>query len=194
MRERGNLSEIVLAPGRQLDHPYTLDDRVRVPSGCADGQGFPLQGAGLVSALCAHRVRGLRNRLQLRSSTTTRATSTVYRHRPRENLDVNKYWMCDEGMLDYARIHEDRVLEARVGRKKAAYETALDKAAGVLKNADPDATAVVLSAQHSNEDNFALLDAGARLHGRRHLFCRARRRARATTSCGTPTRTRTPPA
>ena len=40
---------------------------------------------------------------------------TVYRHRPRENPEVNKYWMCDQGMLDYRRVHEDRLLEARVG-------------------------------------------------------------------------------
>ena len=40
---------------------------------------------------------------------------TVYRHRPRENAQVNRYWMCDEGMLDYSRAHENRLVDARLG-------------------------------------------------------------------------------
>ena len=36
-----------------------------------------------------------------------------HRHRPRENMAVNTYWMCDEGMLSYDRVTEGRVLSAR---------------------------------------------------------------------------------
>ena len=36
MRERGNKNEIVLAPGRELDHRYTADDRARLPRWRAD--------------------------------------------------------------------------------------------------------------------------------------------------------------
>src|SRR5690606_30608885 len=79
---------------------------------------------------------------------------TVYRHRPRENMAVNKYWMCDEGMLDYARAHEDRFVTAYSGEDEVALEAGVKAAAKALKGVDPDRVGVVLSAQHSNEDNF----------------------------------------
>ena len=41
--------------------------------------------------------------------------SRVYRYRPRENMAVNQYWMCDKGMLSYPRAHEGRVVRARSG-------------------------------------------------------------------------------
>jgi NADH-quinone oxidoreductase subunit G len=81
----------------------------------------------------------------------------VYRYRPRENLAVNKYWMCDDGMLDYRRIHEKRVLTAHVRGEETSADTALEKAVELLQGAPADKTAVLLSAEHSLEDNYALL-------------------------------------
>jgi NADH-quinone oxidoreductase subunit G len=77
--------------------------------------------------------------------------------------------MCDEGMLDVERIHRDRVLTPRIQGEGVSDAGALDKAAELLKNASPQKTAVVLSAQHSNEDNQALLDLGKAL-GALQLF------------------------
>jgi NADH-quinone oxidoreductase subunit G len=33
----------------------------------------------------------------------------VYRLRPRDNAQVNQFWMCDDGMMTYRRYHEDRI-------------------------------------------------------------------------------------
>jgi NADH-quinone oxidoreductase subunit G len=85
--------------------------------------------------------------------------NTPYRHRPRENMEVNRYWMCDEGMLSYKRAVENRVASALVGGEDATIDEALAAAKEQLKGhaADPSKIAIVLSAQHSNEDNFALV-------------------------------------
>jgi NADH-quinone oxidoreductase subunit G len=85
--------------------------------------------------------------------------NTPYRHRPRENMAVNKYWMCDEGMLSYERAVEGRLLRALVGGDDVALEDALSAAKQQLKGhaSDPSKVAIVLSAQHSNEDNFAMV-------------------------------------
>lgn len=156
MRERGNLNEIVVAPGRQLDHPYTLMTEYVCPVGALTAIDFRFKA----------RVWFLRSTRTVCVGCATGCNSftdfdprnqKVYRYRPRENLAVNKYWMCDEGMLDYRRIHENRVLEARIKGESSSRQAALDKAAEILKQAPPEKTAVVLSAQHSNEDNFALL-------------------------------------
>ena len=59
----------------------------------------------------------------------------AYRYRPRDNEKVNKFWMCDEGMLTYKEAHDGRVLEAdgrrRVdGRRRSALEEAKTLFAG----------------------------------------------------------------
>lgn len=85
--------------------------------------------------------------------------NTPYRHRPRENMAVNKYWMCDEGMLSYKRAVEGRLHSALVGGEDATIDEALVAAKDQLKghDDDPSRIAIVLSAQHSSEDNFALV-------------------------------------
>jgi NADH-quinone oxidoreductase subunit G len=78
----------------------------------------------------------------------------AYRYRPRENASVNQFWMCDEGMLSYGRAHEGRVTEARVGAKAVPMAQALEEAKKMLGSVPKGGVAVVLSAQHSLEDNW----------------------------------------
>lgn len=169
VRERGNLGEVVLAPGRQLDHAYTLMTEYVCPVGALTAQDFRFKA----------RVWFLRSARTVCTGCATGCSSftdydprsqKVYRYRPRENPQVNKYWMCDDGMLDYRRVHQQRVLEARVDSEPTSVEAALGKAAKLLKGADPEQVAVVLSAQHSNEDNFALLTLARDFLGTGNLF------------------------
>jgi NADH-quinone oxidoreductase subunit G len=66
-------------------------------------------------------------------------------------------------MLDYQRIHQGRVLAARIKGEDVSDAAALAKAADLIKGAAPQKTAILLSAEHSNEDNQALLDFGKAL-------------------------------
>jgi NADH-quinone oxidoreductase subunit G len=162
MRERGNLNEITVAPGRQLDHNYTLMTEHVCPVGALTSSDFRFKA----------RVWFLRSARSTCVGCATGCSSftdfdprnqKVYRYRPRENAAVNKYWMCDDGMLDYRRIHENRVLEPRVKGEGVSDAVALEKAADLIKQASPQKTAILLSAEHSNEDNAALLDLGKAL-------------------------------
>ncbi len=156
VRERGNLNEIVVAPGRELDNGYTLMTEYVCPVGALTAVDFRFKA----------RVWFLRSSRSVCVGCATGCSSftdfdprnqKVYRYRPRENMAVNKYWMCDDGMLDYRRIHENRVLSAAVRGEKTTKEAALALAVELLSNAPVEKTAVVLSAEHSLEDNFALL-------------------------------------
>jgi NADH-quinone oxidoreductase subunit G len=156
IRERGNLGEIVVSPGRKLDHPYTLMTEYVCPVGALTAVDFRfkarvwfLRSAQSVCVGCATGCNSFTD-FDPRSQ-------KVHRYRPRENAAVNKHWMCDEGMLDYRRIHEHRVLSARISGEGTTRELALDKARELVEAAKPDTSAVVLSAEHSLEDNFALL-------------------------------------
>jgi NADH-quinone oxidoreductase subunit G len=156
LRERGNLNEVVVAPGRQLDNPYTLMTEYVCPVGALTATDFRFKA----------RVWFLRSARTVCQGCATGCNAfldydprdgKVYRHRPRENMAVNKYWMCDEGMLDYHRVDTARVLRASIGKEEATVGAALDRAARALKGIAPERLAVVLSAQHSSEDNFALI-------------------------------------
>ncbi|MCU0681094.1 MAG: 2Fe-2S iron-sulfur cluster-binding protein [Polyangiaceae bacterium] len=162
-RERGNLSEITLAPGRQLDNNYTLMTEHVCPVGALTAKDFRFKA----------RVWFLRSARTVCQGCATGCNAyldydprsmTAYRHRPRENLAVNQYWMCDVGMLSYRRAHEARVTHARLGGKLGSMADALEEVKRRLGGVPEGKLAVVLSAQHSSEDNFAL----ARL-GRDHL-------------------------
>ena len=167
-RDRGNLSEIVLAEGRQLDHPYSLMTEFVCPVGALTAVDFRFKA----------RVWFLRSARTICQGCATGCNAyldydprqqRVYRHRPRENPDVNKYWMCDEGMLSYQRVERDRLLKARSKGKRRRLEKGIAAAAKRLRGLAGEELAVVLSAQHSNEDNYALLQL-ARALGVKRLF------------------------
>jgi NADH-quinone oxidoreductase subunit G len=99
----------------------------------------------------------------------------VQRLRPRDNDKVNKFWMCDDGMLSYRRFHENRVEHSvvRNGKTQAmSVDEALRIAASTLQSGDGSKVAVVLSAQHSSEDNLAAAKLAQAL-GTQHLFLAA---------------------
>jgi NADH-quinone oxidoreductase subunit G len=158
IRERGNLGEIVVSPDRQLDHDYTLMTELVCPVGALTSKDFRFKA----------RVWFLRTGRTVCQGCATGCNAyldydprnnTAYRYRPRENMEVNKYWMCDEGMLSYQRLTQRRLLASLVGGEDATVEDALEAAKEQLKGhaTDPAKVAVVLSAQHSLEDNFALV-------------------------------------
>ncbi|MFO0553495.1 MAG: 2Fe-2S iron-sulfur cluster-binding protein [Polyangiaceae bacterium] len=157
VRERGNLNEISVSPGRELDHDYTLMTEHVCPVGALTSKDFRFKA----------RVWFLRSARTICQGCATGCNAfldfdprnnTAYRHRPRENMAVNKYWMCDDGMLSYKRAHENRLLEATVGGGPASVDDAVSAAKDLLGSigSKPDRVAVILSAQHSLEDNWAL--------------------------------------
>jgi NADH-quinone oxidoreductase subunit G len=155
-RERGNLGEIFVAPGRTLDNNYTLMTEHVCPVGALTAKDFRFKA----------RVWFLRSARTICQGCSTGCnayldydprTMHAYRHRPRENAQVNQYWMCDKGMLSYARAHEARVTQARVSGQPVTAARALESLKGQFAGVSGGSVAFVLSAQHSNEDNFALV-------------------------------------
>jgi NADH-quinone oxidoreductase subunit G len=160
MRERGNKNEIALSPGRELDHKYTLMTEHVCPVGALTSRDFRFKA----------RVWFLKSQPSVCTGCATGCNSLVdfdprhnkvYRLRPRDNAQVNQYWMCDDGMLSYRRYHEERIVTGRLRQGKGFMDVepgeALAVAADALKRVPAGKLGVVLSAQHSNEDNLALV-------------------------------------
>lgn len=80
----------------------------------------------------------------------------TYRYRPRENTEVNQYWMCDLGRLSYHALHHERLLEARVDGQAVEAEAALVEA-GKRLSALGGKVAVVVSPVLSLENALAVM-------------------------------------
>ncbi|MCL2725070.1 MAG: 2Fe-2S iron-sulfur cluster-binding protein [Polyangiaceae bacterium] len=155
LRERGNLNEVTVAPGRQLDGHYTFMTENVCPVGALTTKDFRFKARvwflRSAKSICQGCATGCNSYLDYDPR-----SNKVFRYRPRDNEAVNKYWMCDEGMLSYHAAHEGRVIDARIGPKKVSVEMAIAEAGKRLSNGPKESIAVVLSAQHSLEDNLAM--------------------------------------
>ncbi len=74
------------------------------------------------------RLPGVRDRVQRLTSTSTRGTTPPTATGRATTSAVNKYWMCDEGMLTYKRAHEQRLLDTKLGGRVAGMAAALEAA------------------------------------------------------------------
>jgi NADH-quinone oxidoreductase subunit G len=155
MSQRGQHQELGTAPGARLDNPYSLNTVDVCPVGALTSKDFRFTMRAweldTVPSVCNGCATGCNTEVQHKDG-------RVWRLIPRHNPDVNKYWMCDEGRFTYHALREDRLAVPTVGGLPASWDRALAAAAqqlgAALKN--PASVGVVLSAQHSNEENFAL--------------------------------------
>ena len=155
MAWRGDREQLTVAPGHKLDNPYSINTVDVCPVGALTSKDFRFTMRAwelfTTPSVCPGCATGCNVEVH-------HAQGEIWRLVPRENLQVNKYWMCDEGMLSYKAAIENRLLTALVGGDDASIDDALTAAKEQLKGhkQDPSKIAVVLSAQHSSEDNFAL--------------------------------------
>jgi NADH-quinone oxidoreductase subunit G len=169
MRERGNLNEITVAPGRQLDGHYTFMTEHVCPVGALTTKDFRFKARVWFLKTAASVCQGCATGCNAHLDYDPRYNK-AYRYRPRDNEQVNKFWMCDDGMLTYKAAHVGRVLEARVAGAPVPVTRALDEVKALFAGVPREGVAIVLSAQHSLEDNWALRDLGLSLLGTRSVF------------------------
>ena len=173
MRERGNLNEIFVAPGKELTGHYTFMTEHVCPVGALTTKDFRFKARvwflRSAKSVCQGCARGCNAHLDYDPR-----NNKAYRYRPRDNEAVNKYWMCDEGMQSYKRAHEARLTEPRKGNKVTSQAAALAEVKKLLGEVAKETIAVVFSAQHSLEDNWALADLAKNLGSARLYFSKAK--------------------
>ncbi len=161
LRERGNRFEVVVAPGRKLEGDYTLMTEHVCPVGALTSSHFRFKARVWtlkeIPSICPGCATGCNMYIDV-----DLRELRAYRNRPRDNEHVNKFWMCDDGMMTYLRESEGRVLKASVrkesSREETTVEAALERAAAGLKGVQKGWLAVLLSAQASTEDNFVMVE------------------------------------
>ncbi|MBT9560150.1 MAG: (2Fe-2S)-binding protein [Myxococcales bacterium] len=151
---RGERSFVTTFPGRALDNDYATNTVDICPVGALTSRDFRFKMRvwflKSVSSICSGCSKGC-------NITLDHGGGTTQRYRPRENQDVNRWWMCDPGRLSYKQFQESRLTDAQIDGVVHPVREAVGAAARRLRSAgDPSKVAIVPSLLMSNEDAIAL--------------------------------------
>lgn len=157
--QRGDRVTIRTFPGEEFDNAYTLNTVDICPVGALTSRDFRFKARvwdmSSTKTICPGCARGCNIDMWVRNNEIMRLT-------PRENHDVNEYWMCDWGRLNTFKFvnDEDRIDDARVregdGFKKVSIEEGINAAAQELKKYKSNEIAFIGSAFATCEDNYVL--------------------------------------
>jgi NADH-quinone oxidoreductase subunit G len=155
---RGDRVTIDTFPGKTLDHPYAMNVIDICPVGALTSVDFRFKARAWDMAptdtICPGCARGCNLKLWTRKNTILRAT-------PRENQEVNNFWLCDHGRLEsWRHAHAPARISGPGMRSGDALRTtswtdALDATAAELSK-HAGRIAAIGSARNTLEDNFAL--------------------------------------
>jgi len=102
---RGHEAYITTFPGQGVTSPYSLNTVDLCPVGALTAKDFRFASATwflhTAPSVCTTCARGCSIDVQSKRS-------RIHRMRPRYNPNVNGYWMCDEGRLNYKFANENR--------------------------------------------------------------------------------------
>ncbi len=162
---RGDHAEINVYPGQQLDNKYSGNVVDICPVGALTDKDFRFKMRvwylGSTDSVCPGCSRGCNTKVEYEKRRPYKSQKgRVMRLKPRENQDVNKWWMCDEGRYAYKSIDENRILNVRMGSASidavngaasSHWLDALQKVSELLKNGT---WGVLASGQYTNEELF----------------------------------------
>jgi len=160
---RGDRSEIGTVEGKPLANNYSLNTVDICPVGALTSKDFRFR----------QRVWYLKEADSICPGCSTGCNVKVsyneeglWRIKPRENKEVNGYWMCDVGRDSYKFVNlKGRLLGGRVGRRGSwqdvdvvdAARSAGLKLRETVEKFGPDSVALVLTGQFTNEEYKDLL-------------------------------------
>jgi len=150
--ERGDRAFIGIHPEARLDHPWAGNVVDLCPVGSLLSKDFLHKARAWeldkTASICTGCSQGCNITLDTRDE-------VVVRVRPRPNLEVNRYFICDHGRMHYKWMNRGDRIEAplvrRDGELKATdWDEALARVQGILRGASGKAVALV-SAGASSE-------------------------------------------
>lgn len=167
---RGDHSEVGLGPGKILDNKYSGNVVDICPVGALTDKDFRFKlrvwYLKETESVCNGCSRGCN--IEIHTNRTRRKHHAegerVARLKPRTNLDVNEWWICDEGRYGYMPIDHNRITEPTRKVNGVAtgvpWDTALLEIANqwkaIVDKHGPDAVAVLPSPQLTTEDLFMI--------------------------------------
>lgn len=163
---RGEKVTIETFPGKQLDNPYSMNVIELCPVGALTSRDFRFRARvwdmSHTNSVCTGCARGCNDEIWVRDNVIKRLI-------PRENMDVNQYWMCDYGRLNTYKfvndeatrvnspmMREEDVSQESGGLKECDWDDAIARVISEIKNYKAEELAFIASPYSTLEDNFAL--------------------------------------
>ncbi|MGB5964866.1 MAG: 2Fe-2S iron-sulfur cluster-binding protein [Sulfurimonadaceae bacterium] len=111
---RGDHARVSTMPGKQLDNPYAMNVVDLCPVGALTSKDFRFaQRVWFLTStpsVCHGCAKGCN--IFIDHNREKYKDEKIHRFRPRENLAVNGYFICDAGRLSYKELQENRQLQA----------------------------------------------------------------------------------
>ena len=158
--KRGDRVTITTFPGEELENPYSLNVTDICPVGALTNRDFRFKARvwdmSANQTICSGCSRGCNIELWVRNNEILRIT-------PRQNEEVNSFWMCDHGRINTFKFvnAEDRVDGPHVRKDgklvKVEWNEAIKQAATELKKFAKNEIAFIGSAFATLEDNYLLV-------------------------------------
>lgn len=155
--QRGANTVVSVYPGRELDHPYSMNVTDICPVGALTSKDFRHQMRVWflkeTPTIDVHDGTGINIIVGSREG-------KVYRITPRSNDDVNSDWMPDSYRLDYKYINAENrftqpfALSPNGAQEAVTWDSALSVATAGLKRFTSNEIAVIASGRSTNEELF----------------------------------------
>jgi NADH-quinone oxidoreductase subunit G len=151
---RGNNTEITTVDGKALETDYAGNYADICPTGSLTLKEFRFRKRvwylRKTPTVCEGCSRGCNMEIH-------QDNEQIYRCTPRENKDINKWWLCDEGRFNFMYVNDDhRVVEPGVaGASCGDWSAALEGARATLAGKK---AAVLLGSDMTNEEAKAVLE------------------------------------
>lgn len=155
---RGDHACVSTMPGRKLDNPYAMNVVDLCPVGALTSKDFRFHQRSwfLTStpSICHGCAKGCN--ITIDHNKEKYHDDTIYRFRPRVNLDVNGHFICDEGRLSYKALQENRQLDFTCKDNSCSEDKALEYLKEQIDQAKN--ITVLIDANLYNEEIEAILD------------------------------------
>ncbi|MBI4427881.1 MAG: (2Fe-2S)-binding protein [Ignavibacteriales bacterium] len=170
--QRGDHVVLTTFPGTQLDNPYAMNVIELCPVGALTSTDFRFKARvwemSSTESVCTGCARGCNTNVWVRNNEILRLT-------PRQNEEVNSYWMCDVGRLQtFKQVNSEKRLSGPLIRKEGVstgvgWDEAIAKAVAELRLFKKGEIAGLGSAFATNEDNYAFQKFMKEVIGTKHV-------------------------
>ena len=170
--QRGDHVVLTTFPGTQLDNAYSMNVIELCPVGALTSTDFRFKSRvwemSSTEGVCPGCSRGCNMNMWVRQNELLRLT-------PRQNEEVNSYWMCDEGRLKtFKSVNSESRLHGPMIRKDGmltlvGWDEAIAKAVSELRQFKKNEIAGLGSAFATNEDNYVFLKFLKDVVGTKHI-------------------------
>jgi NADH-quinone oxidoreductase subunit G len=162
---RGDHARVSTMPGKQLNNPYAMNVVDLCPVGALTSKDFRFKQRvwflTSTPSICQGCDTGCN--IYIDHNQEKYKDDTIYRFRPRENSDINGFFICDAGRMSYKALQENRQVEALLAGEALPMERSIASAQNLLLDAG-ESVVILADANLYNEALDAIMQLAQKLN------------------------------